>query len=222
MFGTYRTLLALAVVAHHLVSFPAIGQYAVHGFFILSGYLMTLILAGSYGYSPHGLRSFALNRFLRLYPPYWFILGLSAIMVLIFGASVRSFHSAIFLPGTWISCLQNASLIYLDWFPMRIRLRLSPPTWALTVELLFYALIAFGLSRTRKTTLIWLAASILLAAATHLLGLGHDYRYLFVFSGSLPFALGATIFHWQNESPESGGKVREHTRRDVPLPGVRN
>jgi peptidoglycan/LPS O-acetylase OafA/YrhL len=39
MFGTYRTLLALAVMASHLLKVPGIGGHAVHGFFILSGYL---------------------------------------------------------------------------------------------------------------------------------------------------------------------------------------
>lgn len=182
-----------------MVSFPAIGQYAVHGFFILSGYLMTFILSGSYGYSLGGLRSFAINRFLRLYPPYWFILALSAIMILFFGNSVRSFHPAVFLPDTWLSLLQNLSLVYLDWFPMSEAPRISPPTWALTVELLFYLLIALGLSKTPKTTAVWLAISAMFMVSTHIFDLGHRYRYTFVLSGSLPFALGAAIFHWENE-----------------------
>ena len=51
MFGTYRTLLALMIVALHLGGVPVIGGYAVFGFYILSGYLMTLIMQTSYGYS---------------------------------------------------------------------------------------------------------------------------------------------------------------------------
>ena len=54
MFGTYRTLLALMVVALHLGGYRVMGAYAVFGFYILSGYLMTLIMHVSYGYSTSG------------------------------------------------------------------------------------------------------------------------------------------------------------------------
>ena len=71
MFGTYRTFLALMVVAQHLGGLQAIGAYAVFGFYALSGYLMTLIMQKNYGYSPSGISKYALNRFLRIYPIYW-------------------------------------------------------------------------------------------------------------------------------------------------------
>jgi peptidoglycan/LPS O-acetylase OafA/YrhL len=63
MFGTYRTYLALIVVVHHLLSVPVIGHYAVHGFFILNGYLMTYIMCRPYGFTANGIKTFAINCF---------------------------------------------------------------------------------------------------------------------------------------------------------------
>lgn len=71
MFGTYRTLLAVMVIFLHLGGMPVIGGYAVFGFYILSGYLMTLIMHKNYGYTRDGVARYAINRFLRIYPIYW-------------------------------------------------------------------------------------------------------------------------------------------------------
>lgn len=68
MFGTYRTILALMVVFLHLGGVPRIGAYAVFGFYCLSGYLMTLIMQTTYGYSFQGVIKYGINRFLRNYP----------------------------------------------------------------------------------------------------------------------------------------------------------
>ena len=56
--GTWRFFLALLVAISHLwadmVHGPA--AYAVWGFFVLSGYLMTLVLTQKYGTDAGGLR----------------------------------------------------------------------------------------------------------------------------------------------------------------------
>ena len=61
MFGTYRTLLAVMVVFLHIGGVPVLGGYAVFGFYILSGYLMTFIMQNNYGYDRSGLAKYALN-----------------------------------------------------------------------------------------------------------------------------------------------------------------
>jgi len=197
MFGAYRTLLALLVVANHLLSIPIVGHFAVHGFFILSGYLMTYIMAKSYGYSMGGVRSFAINRFLRLYPSYWVVIAVSVCIVLYYGEEYSSsYRRFIFLPSSFGDWFQNLSLVYIDYFPSQILPRLSPPTWALTVELLFYLLIALGVSRSKKMTVLWFALSVAYMLVTHLIGLDYEYRYSALFAGSLPFSIGALIFHY--------------------------
>jgi len=83
--GMLRLLLALSVVIVH--SRPIFGYritmdsvsgatVAVQTFFIISGFYMALILNGKYvGRGAYGL--FISNRFLRIFPVYWFVLALT-------------------------------------------------------------------------------------------------------------------------------------------------
>ena len=70
--GTWRFFLAFLVVISHLWSGMIDGPaaYAVWGFFILSGFLMTHVLRHKYGETRGGLTDYAYNRFLRIYPAY--------------------------------------------------------------------------------------------------------------------------------------------------------
>lgn len=198
MFGVYRTFLAFVVMAHHLLGIPFIGHYAVHGFFILSGYLMTLIMCEKYGYSIRGVRLFAINRWLRLYPSYFVILVLTVCIVAFYGGGLTTaYRNSIFLPHSFTGWTQNISLIFLNIFPTNEVPRLSPPTWSLTVELMYYAFIALGLSRSKRSCLLWLIVSVVYMLATHVFELGYQYRYNIIFAGSLPFALGANIYHYR-------------------------
>jgi peptidoglycan/LPS O-acetylase OafA/YrhL len=199
LFGIYRTLLALFVVASHLMSITVIGQYAVHGFFILSGYLMTHIMSRNYGYDLAGIRAFGVNRFLRLYPTYWVLCAF--VMPILFFAGQSATHEFNYnmgIPGDAAIWLQNLTMVYLNVMPMQINPRLSPPTWALTVEILFYALIAIGLSKTKLRTLIWAGLSVAYISATHWFELENSYRYSAIMAGSLPFAAGAILYHFRD------------------------
>jgi peptidoglycan/LPS O-acetylase OafA/YrhL len=72
---------------------------------------------------------------------------------------------------------------------------LSPPAWTLTIEWLFYLLIALGLSRTPRRTFVFLGLAIAYFIITHIAGLGLGWRYSTLAAGALPFALGASIYH---------------------------
>jgi peptidoglycan/LPS O-acetylase OafA/YrhL len=199
MFGIYRTLLALFVVASHLMSITVIGQYAVHGFFILSGYLMTYIMARTYGYDWAGVRGFCINRFLRLFPSYWALCAVIVPILWIVGPPrTVEFNHNMGIPGDMAAWLQNLSMIYCDLIPMTVAPRLSPPTWALTVELVFYAMIALGASKDPKRSIAWLSLSAIYMATTHWMQSGSNFRYEALTAGSLPFAAGATLFHCEN------------------------
>jgi len=55
MLGLLRTTLAIMVMSYHLfVGILPLGTYAVFGFYVISGYLMTLVMHESYGYSGGG------------------------------------------------------------------------------------------------------------------------------------------------------------------------
>lgn len=79
--GLIRLLLALSVVATHcggiLGMYFVYGQIAVQSFYIISGFYMSLIINEKYIGSNDSYTLFITNRFLRLFPIYWFILLLT-------------------------------------------------------------------------------------------------------------------------------------------------
>lgn len=198
MFGLFRTYLAVCVAASHLMGLSDIGHYAVHGFFILSGYLMATIMAGVYGYTPRGTVTFLLNRALRLYPSYWVVLALTVILIGITGEEAsNTFRISMTLPRTAGEWLANLTMIYPAWVPSDIKPRLSPATWALTIELFYYALIGIGLMRWRSLTWAVFGLSLAYHAATILGGYGFVSRYSFLPAGALAFSAGGLIFHYR-------------------------
>lgn len=195
MFGTYRTLLALMVVAYHIGGVPTIGEYAVFGFYSLSGYLMTLIMQQNYHYTARGIGKYALNRFLRIYPIYWISILLSLLLIAVMGENVtRNYHHAIFLPESIGDALKNLFLF----FPPGSVPRLTPPAWALTVELFFYICIGLGLSRYKRLVQVWLAASAIYHVYAYAAGLDFSHRYYPIAAASLPFSAGAMVYHYRD------------------------
>jgi len=183
------------VVATHLGGIPRVGQYAVFGFYCLSGYLMTLIMNRNYGYSLSGFSKYALNRFLRIYPIYWLSVLLSLLLIWLWGqAEVSDYHPAIYLPQSVLDGLRNAFIF----FPLRQSPILTPPSWALTVELFFYLLIGLGLSKLRLVTWIWFLISVAYHTAAMIEGVDWASRYFTIYAASLPFSTGALMFHYRD------------------------
>lgn len=196
MFGILRTTLALMVVVYHLfISVAPLGMYPVFGFYVISGYLMTLIMHQTYGFTAEGQRKFLTNRFLRLYPTYWAVALLSVVIICVVGETpMASFHAALFLPKSGAQIASNVSLMFPAWIPWTVLPRLSPPTWTLTVEIFFYLLISFGISRTPTRTVIWLVVSVLYVIASFATGQSESERYAPIPAASLPFSIGSSIF----------------------------
>ena len=196
MFGLYRTMLALCVMAFHLIDVPTIGAYAVFSFFILSGFLMTTIMHDTYRYDLPGLVRYVQNRFLRLYPMYWAAAILSLVVILIASAKYSSaYKDCLTIPHDLPSILFNIGMIYPSAFPYDISPRLSPPSWALTVEIFFYACIGLGSSKSKGITLLWVLGSVVYYIYSYATGLDEAYRFAFILGASLPFSLGSLLYY---------------------------
>lgn len=162
------------------------------GFYVLSGYLMTMILHETYGYSASGFVRYALNRWLRIFPVYYVALGVSLVLVLVLGDEVsRTFHKSIGVPQGAGDILRNAALF----LSFDTETRLVAPAWALTIECVFYVLIGLGASRFYWGTIAWLGLSVAYSTYLFLGDAPWSYRYFTVAAASLPFSLGAAVYH---------------------------
>jgi peptidoglycan/LPS O-acetylase OafA/YrhL len=201
MFGIWRTLLALEVVAFHLLPMPLIGAYSVFSFFVLSGFLMTEIMQRTYGYASGGFARYIGNRALRLLPNYWFAIIITLLVITVVGeANAYQFHKALTVPDNFRDWAQNISMIFFNWLPKNETPRLVTLAWALTVEIFYYIAIGLGASRTRATTFIWLGLSLAyVVIIRQIFPEGGGYLYDAVPAGSLPFSVGALAWHYQDE-----------------------
>lgn len=182
----------------HILQLPTIGPLAVYSFFILSGFLMTTILHNSYGYTLSGFKKYAINRFLRLYPTYWFLLLLIIFIIFLVGAEfAKESHSKMQMPTTITEWTANIGMLFIQFNPVEYSPRLAPPTWALTIELFFYTLIGLGVSKTKKITWIWFAASASYIVLTNLITGKLGTGYGNIFNASLPFSIGSLLFFYR-------------------------
>jgi peptidoglycan/LPS O-acetylase OafA/YrhL len=186
--GIVRLFLALLVVVNHIWA-PAdnkLGYQAVVSFYIASGYLMTKVLHEVYGTDVAGTLRFLLNRALRIFPAYWFFLGLTVALLTVLPPEF-SWAGMVVLPTRSIDWIANITLIDLTWAEGI----LVPPAWSLGIEVLFYILIPLVLARSRRAIEIWALASLAVTVALLVGGFDFGYRYYPAYAASLFFAVGA-------------------------------
>jgi peptidoglycan/LPS O-acetylase OafA/YrhL len=195
--GLYRFLLAWCVVIEHLSGdvryLSHTGMFAVFGFYVLSGYLITRVLNDVYGFA---FVPFWCNRFLRLYPPYLLLLLIGLVLVL------GTPGAAQFFPAVW-----KVRPTITDWwglmtiFPMGFRpmewaFRPVPSIWSVGVEVLNYAILYAAVARHKHVA----AVAAIAAGAYHLVSIWHGddlgTRYFPFYAALLPFALGALIYFY--------------------------
>jgi len=196
MFGAYRYLLAsLAIFSHfHPIYFGRLnwtGMYALFGFYVLSGYLMTRVLHETYGFTTRGIGHFLWNRALRIYPTYWVAAIASVLVVTALPGTVAIYTRVMGVPTTLEGVLQNTFIFGLHaWRSPRI----VTPAWSLHVELCFYVLMALGLSRSLRAVLVWVVASLIYTAALVDAHVDFALRYSTIGAASLPFSVGALAY----------------------------
>ena len=191
MFGTYRFLLACLVLVTHLAGVRGAGAYAVFGFYLLSGYLMTLVLNERYGFSPNGFGRYVANRALRIYPPYLAILGFGVATIWFAPEVAARLRSTMILPDSADLWIRNIVIFGIGWDgPSRI----IPPVWSLEAELILYLAMGLGLSRSKRIAAFWWLASVGYTAFLILSDAPWDARYYPATAASLAFATGANLY----------------------------
>lgn len=199
--GVLRFLLATAVATNHsgcafgYCLFP--GGMAVQIFFMISGFLMGLILNEKYLAGQTWL--FYSNRALRIYVPYLFvwlaafaaaflILGLSG-MTPLYALHLFTHWKDLDLPAAVIVGFTNLAIIGQDvglwlafdgslywtqeFWTQRVQLQalqLLPQAWSLALELMFYALVPLIARRTIAVPLALFAFCIFLRMASYSFG----------------------------------------------------
>ncbi|MEU4244903.1 acyltransferase [Actinoplanes sp. NPDC026619] len=164
-----RGVAASIVVIQHLFAenFPGyaewthdhldFGRVGVVAFFLVSGYVIPLSLAGQ------TLPGFATRRFFRLYPVYWLAFAAFAVVELI----VRGSLEGATLPVVVLNILMLHGLIG--------AVSLLPPAWTLSIELLYYVQSAAAKSRRLLDQSVhfgwfWLGFYVLLCVGERITG----------------------------------------------------
>lgn len=203
--GYLRTFLALSVFAWHL-SGPGrlpqpfvVGTVAVALFFVLSGFLMALVINEKYAPSGAGWQwRFYAARLARLMPIYLIIMVAAAISAQALG--VRNPLSVELPPVEWlVVAATNIGILGQDLLPMAgpplkdPALRLVPIAWTLAIEMQFYLAAPFLVRRGLWPCLAMLAALLAIRFACPPVAL--EWRYTFAPAMWCFFMLGA-VGYW--------------------------
>lgn len=204
MLGPLRFILASFVIMFHLTSqVPNIGQLSVNFFYVISGYLITLILNETY---KRKSKAFAINRFLRLYPTYYFFATISLLFafVPISGATTASFHpSWVAQQGVmdWLGNLfifpwafvTDYAVVSIPHFMVSesFRFRLIPSTWSIAVEITCYFILWAFSARKLSFAIMTFILAVAAHIVVHYSSLTSEYAYAPFFVALLPFSMGS-------------------------------
>lgn len=194
--GTGRFFLAFLVVISHLckgmIDGPAV--YAVWGFFVLSGFLITHVLRHKYGHTSKGLIDFARNRILRIFPLYYIavLAGVLCLLVLPkYGVSLAALNPQFNWPHhTWGWAI-NLVLLAVPTPGL-----LVPVSSALAVEVCAYALMPL-LAFNRTVAWFSLTASALLNLKYGLTLETFPERYSLFFPCFMAFSCGCLLSQYR-------------------------
>jgi peptidoglycan/LPS O-acetylase OafA/YrhL len=188
--GSYRLLLALIVVVHH-VSRLNLGEVAVYVFFNLSGYWMACVWRDRYRAEPGGYGTFIAARMFRLMP----LFILANVTGMLVDTSLHRFGGSVDMANMgWLEGLHlgfsNVFILGYNHLPYMALV----PAWSLDVEVQYYLLlpVLFWLAvRTRWLGLCGLIALSMVVRGTALQESLPGYA-LFFYVGML-----ACVYRWQ-------------------------
>ena len=192
MFGSLRFFLTYLVVLSHLVGSGVthhLGTYAVCGFFVVSGFVITLALNELYRFD--GVR-FATNRLLRLLPPYYIVCAATLAVIGWFPDATGAFmklwqpevRAADVLMNLLVLPMEGPDLVF----------RIVPPYWSVAIEFVMYFMLWLVIGRRMEFAVVMVVAGI----AYHAFALGAGWpweaRYFTSPSALLAFSLGALVY----------------------------
>ncbi|MGC6173821.1 acyltransferase family protein [Lacrimispora sp. 38-1] len=223
--GIYRFILSIVVILFHFGNFSQPSGYsAVFGFYILSGYLITLVIDKTYYMK--GIKSFYINRFLKLYPLYILYLILTYVLVMLHGGcglalDLNNSSDLFYALPQKIETYKFVDMfneMFLNFFANKIPIKtliltgfpqLVPQAWSLTVEIIFYISAPFlvylyKIKKVGKLLFFALIPLMLIYPISTLIN-GLDfpvYRYRSVFSTFVLFLIGSAIYFIKRKIPE--------------------
>ncbi len=201
MFGTFRLVLALMVVWHHLVDREMAGWIAVFGFYCLSGYLMTRIVNETYNTGISGFARYLTNRLLRIYPTYLVVLALTMAAIALWPAGAGARYPDMMF--TTATILTNISILGFDGkTPMFIG-----TAWSLPAEIIHYVAIGALLGRSKLATALWFLFGAQIVIFGLAWGLPPSWFYFSPVGSTVAFATGAMIWHFRDKLPRTRADV---------------
>lgn len=218
--GTLRFLLALSVLVSHSPNPSLAGAEllpaatAVQSFYIISGFLITMILNEREAY--RSIRNFYLSRYLRLWPTYIVVAAIS--LMLAHPAFLADLGRETFSTIAFV-IFANLTLFFQDWFlflqldhgalvftanfhdgpvPAFNHFLLVPQAWTLGIELTFYLIAPFVCRRWTGVAGLF-AAGLAVRLALGAWGPSYDpWHYRFAPAEMTLFAAGGlSYFLWQ-------------------------
>lgn len=218
--GLLRLLLAISVLIAHSTPIFGItlvgGRTAVESFFMLSGFAIALTFSSKY---QDNLKSFYKNRFLKLFPLYWFFTLAVIITSFITTGKFTIFKDYLVTPfSKIILILFNSSPLFSDvtnflglninngqlFFTTAFRntvpeiwnYLILPQGWTIGLEITFYFFAPLLIKQKTKTLILISAISLCARLlAYQFLGLGHDpWEYRF-FPFEIPYFIAGILLY---------------------------
>jgi peptidoglycan/LPS O-acetylase OafA/YrhL len=207
-FGHFRTII-LIPANHDVWEGYTLGMnagYAVMFFYMISGYLMSMVLSEKYAPNVAGTKRFYWARFTRIFSLYWPVL-------LVAVAIDRSYLTA-FLQRSYLEKLTNIFLFGSTWvlgfseypgFDWNALVDSFHQTWTLDSELTFYILAPL-LLRSRLISGVALIASLVVRGYfVHRYGFSDRWTYYFIPTTLCFFLFGDTAYRLSRDTIMKSG-----------------
>lgn len=189
----FRLFLAWSVLAFHsnISIVPIAGMIAVWCFFFISGFLVSTILYGRYQ-NRHA--DFVINRFLRIFPTYWFALAMGLIFIKINPEGAITFDSYFFyMPETFNGWISNLFI-----FGLSPGSAVVTPAWSLAIELNWYLILFIGSMLPARWLILFLSANLILPFII----IYFSNEAIYGNGAGFAFALGALTYHIRFTPPK--------------------